>query len=215
VTCTPPIHGDTFLPVDAANHDNCARDPIGPLAPYDGERTGTWPASPREFLAVDAGTDFVGENCDRFADVTRRLYWTTLTMSYVARCETVLQPYPPAGIEFAGDGAGGSVLLGAWQVHRSYPGVGLPEAGAAIGVTLPEDLRATDLMVTGTVTGGDGPTLAANGEPLRATAGIGEFAATVPADVAEAYGEGRLVLRFADDAPVDLRLLSLRIEPAR
>lgn len=215
VTCTPPIVGDTFLPADAASHDDCATDPIGPLSPYDGHRAGTWPADPTTFLAVDAGTDFVGANCERFADVTRRLYWTTLTMSYVARCDLVLQPYPATGLMFAGDGTGGSVLLGAWQVHRSYPGVGLPDEPAAIGVTLPENLLGTDLVVSGTVTGREGLSLAANGEPLRVSTGAEAFTARVPADVAGAYGEGRLLIRLDDRDPTDLRLLTLRIEAAR
>ncbi len=66
--------------------------------------------------------------------------------------------------------------------------------------------------MTGTVTGGEGLELAANGASLRTTSSQDTFGARVPAEAASAYGEGRLVLRFADRAPTDLRLLTLRIE---
>lgn len=214
VTCSPPIQGDLFLPGSAANHSNCDRDRNGPLAPYDADRTGTWSAGPTEFLAVDAGTDFVGANCHRLADVTRRLYWTTLTMSYVATCDLVLQPYPLEGLEFAGDGTGGQVLLDDWQVHRGFPGVGLTDDGGGVGVTLPVELRGQDLVVSGTVLGGEGASMSANGEPVRVAAEPDGLAARVPADAADRYGEGLLILRFDDVAPVDLRLLTLRIDPA-
>jgi hypothetical protein len=217
VMCQPNSSGADFMRWSNDGRENCATDVIGPLAPYDGRRTGTWDASATEFLAVMSGVDRIGDNCERLDDVTRRMYWRTVTMSYVARCDLVVVDYPPGGMRFAGDGHDGSVLLGGWDVHRDRPGIGLRADSAELGFALPDWSVGRDLVLRGTALARDGIGLEVNGSPVEVS-GVGEeFAAPVPAEVAAAYGAGRLLITVSDtDATTDeaLRLLTLRVETA-
>ena len=216
VVCSPSYDDeDRFLPYSHEGHQDCGTDLIGPLSPYDDQRAATWSQDPTDFLAVDTGTDFVGDNCERLAAVTRGLYWRTVTMSYVARCDLVLEPYPSEGLTFTGAGTGGAVLLNGWSAHRSEPGIGLAHGTGSLGVTLPARLRTGALELRFTLTDPtSGLRLLANGVevPLR-TDGQDALAADLGADVVGAYGGGRLVLAFVDPAAGGtVRLLGLSLE---
>ena len=211
VVCQPHTEDGAFVPRSNDGRENCASHVVGPLAAYDDQRGGSWDAPPTEFLATVSGVDAIGDNCTRFADVTRRLWWRTVTMSYAARCDLVLEPYPDAGLDFDHGGDGGAVMLDGWAVHHDDPGIGLDRAEARLGFVLPAWARGHDLVLRGTATGREGLGLAVNGRPV-ATGGSGAtFEASVPAALAAAYGEDRLVVTVTD-ADADLRLLTMRIE---
>lgn len=89
VLCQPHLVDGDFVQRGNDGSADCSTDVIGPLAPYDAERSVAWDPAPGEWLAVVSGVDRIGENCTRLADVTRPMYWRTMTMSYVARCESV------------------------------------------------------------------------------------------------------------------------------
>lgn len=89
VTCQPHTEDGVFVRRSNDGTANCATDLIGPLAPYDDRRRGSWDASPDAFLVTMSGVDRIGANCTRLADVTRWRYWREVTMSYVARCDLV------------------------------------------------------------------------------------------------------------------------------
>lgn len=217
VVCSPSYDDeDRFVPYSHEGHQDCATDLIGPLSPYDDLRAATWSQDPTDFLAVDTGTEFVGDNCERLAEVTRRLYWRTVTMSYVARCDLVLEPYPSEGLTFTGAGTGGAVLLTGWSSHRAEPGIGLVQASGSLGVTLPERLRGDPLELRVTLTDAAAADLQlwANGVqvPLE-TDGDDVLRADLGTDVVEAYGAGRLVLTFVEPDPTGgVRLTGLRLE---
>lgn len=212
VVCQPNTVGDAFMRWSNDGRENCATDVIGPLAPYDDLRSGTWDASPTGFLAVMSGVDRVGENCARLDDVTRPMYWRTVTMSYVARCDLVVPDYPAGGMRFAGDGHDGSVLLGGWDVHRDRPGVGLREGSAELGFALPDRAGIGGLVVRGVALGATGLGLRANGTDLDVEVDGDEYSAAVPAEVVAAAGEGRFLVTVSD-TDGDLRLMTLEIEP--
>ncbi|MEJ7831899.1 MAG: hypothetical protein WKF79_03215 [Nocardioides sp.] len=208
VTCSPLLDEDRFLRRSHESSDDCAIDVVGPLAPYDDQRGSAPVTSPTSFLAIETGSDFVGSNCTRIAEVTRRLWWRTVTMSTVSRCDLLLEPYPPEGLAFAGDGSDGSVLLGGWDVHRSRPGVGIEGEVAELGFVLPDAGRGGDLTLTGSALGRDDLGVAVNDVtlPLRPLA-ADAFEVAVPAEVAESFGDGRLVVRLTG---AGVRLLDLR-----
>ncbi|GAB3196862.1 hypothetical protein GCM10027062_07070 [Nocardioides hungaricus] len=87
VLCQPYLVDGAFVRRGNDGGNDCSTDVIGPLAPYDSRRSGTWDAAPTQWLAIVSGGDRIGDNCTRLADVTRPMYWRTMTMSYVARCE--------------------------------------------------------------------------------------------------------------------------------
>jgi len=212
VSCQPHTEDGAFVPRSNDGRENCASYVVGPLAAYDDRRRGSWDAPPTEFLATVSGMDTIGDNCTRFADVTRHLWWRTVTMSYAARCDLVLEAYPDGGLDFAHGGNGGAVMLDGWAVHHDDPGIGLEQTRARLGFVLPPSARGHDLVLRGTATGRAGLGLRVNGRPV-ATVGTGDtFEARVPAALAAAYGEDRLVLAVTD-TDADLRLLTLRIEP--
>ena len=211
VTCQPNGSGADFMRWSNDGHEDCTTDPIGPLAPYDDLRSGTWPAPETEFLAVMSGVDRVGANCTRFADVTRRMWWRTMTMSYAATCELVTTDYPPGGLRFTSDGNGGSALLGGWSSSHVEPGVGLSRDSAEIGFTLPAWARGQDLVVALDVEGGHGVALEVNGEAVPVVGDGSSLRAEVPAAVAAQGGDGRLLVRVSD-ADRDVRVLGLRLE---
>ncbi|KQW53393.1 hypothetical protein ASC77_03675 [Nocardioides sp. Root1257] len=211
VTCQPNGAGDDFMRWSNDGHEDCTTDPIGPLAPYDDLRSGTWAAPETEFLAVMSGVDRIGANCTRFADVTRRMWWRTMTMSYAATCDLVTTGYPAGGLTFTSDGNGGSALLGGWSGGHVEPGVGLSRESAEIGFTLPAWARGEDLVVVLDVEGGHGVTLDVDGESVPVTGDDATLRAAVPAGLAARDGEGRLLVRVRD-ADHDVRVLGLRLE---
>ncbi|MCY7396638.1 MAG: hypothetical protein LH468_10895 [Nocardioides sp.] len=209
VTCTPRIDDtDRFLPRSEESREDCGTDPIGPLAPYDATRAVDRAISPDHFLAVDAGSAFVGQNCAPLHRVTRRLWWRTVTMSSVSECDLVLADYPAAGATFDGAGQGADYLRGAWSMLRPEPGAGLTGPGL-VGFTLPAGLADRPVVVTGTGLGVQGLSASANGWPVPVRTDGDAFAFDVPAAASAAYGGARLVLSLSDTAPADLRLLSL------
>lgn len=213
VTCSPLVEEDRFLRRSHEGDDNCATHIVGPLAPYDDQRAASSVTPPTAFLAVETGTDFVGSNCTRLGEVTRHLWWRTVTMSTVSRCDLTLEPYPPEGLAFAGDGSDGSVLLGGWDVHRARPGVGIADEFAELGFVVPDSLRGADLTLTGSALGREDLAVSVNGVGLPVgLLGSDEFAVPVPATVVESFGGGRLVVRLSGhDDDTGVRLLDLRL----
>lgn len=217
VVCQPHTEDGAFLRVSNDGRENCATYLVGPLAAYDDERRGSWEAAPTEFLATVSGVDRIGDNCTRFADVTRWLWWHRVTMSYAARCELVLEGYPAGGLDLDHGGNGGDVMLDGWAVHHDDPGIGLELDRAGLGFVLPDWARGHDLVLRGTALGRAGIGLKVNGSPVEVSGTGEEFAARVPATLAAAYGADRLLITVSDtDANTDeaLRLLTLRVETA-
>ncbi len=210
VVCQPHTEDGAFVPRSNDGRADCATDVIGPLAAYDDRRQGTWSAGPTEFLATMSGVDQIGDNCTRLADVTRWRYWREVTMSYLARCDLVLDDYPAGGLDVDGDGTGGAALLDGWSADHAGPGLALAADHARIGFALPEWARGHDLVLRGTVLGRAGAGLEVNGRPVAVGGSGDEIEATVPVTVAAAYGEDRLVIEVSD-ADHDLRLLTLRV----
>lgn len=216
VTCSPSTVDGRAVRYSRESHENCATDPVGPLAPYDDLRSGTWDAAPTRMLAVVTDADEVARNCSRTADVRRRLYWREVTMGYVAACDLHLEPYPVGGLDHDGGGRGGESLLGGWDIHGGARGVGVRDDVAWVGFTLPDAAEGERLEITGTATGAAGMRVQVNGEPVPTRVEPGDdedrFRATVPARVAAAYGDGRVLMGLADADPGDgvLRLLTLR-----
>lgn len=213
VLCQPNLVDGVFMRWSNDGRDNCATDVVGPLAPYDAERGGGWDAPITEFLAVTSGVDRIGENCTRIADVTRPMWWRTMTMSYVARCDLVVEQYPAGGLR---PGTGGTTQLGGWTSHPSQPGIGL-EGGAdgvaELGWELPTWARGTDLVLLGEGLGLSGVGIEVNGTPLAVTGSGEDLRVEVPADVAAAAGQDRLLVAVSDEDG-DLRLVALRMEVA-
>lgn len=71
VVCSPTKLDGVTMPFSHEGREQCANDPIGPLAPYDDLRDGGWPASRTSFLAVLTGGNLPGTNCEEIARVTR------------------------------------------------------------------------------------------------------------------------------------------------
>lgn len=212
VTCTPLTDDEgRYLRFSNDSHDDCATDPIGPLAPYDDLRSGSWDGGPTRFLAVQTGTSTIADNCTEIARVTRWLIWRPVTMSYVATCDLALEPYPAAGLSFDGAGEGSSYLLGGWSYRHGDPGIALTGSSASLGVQLPTDWHGS-LALDARVLDGDGLRLTVNGETLATRRDGDHLTATVPARTVAAYGERRLVVGLADPAG-DARLLSLDLTP--
>lgn len=207
VLCQPNLVDGVFMRWSNDGRDNCATDVVGPLAPYDAERSGDWDAPITEFLAVTSGGDRIGENCTRIADVTRPMWWRTMTMSHVARCDLVVVEYPEDGAP------GGGTQLGGWSSHASEEGVRLAAASAELGWELPSWARGTDLVLVGEARGRPGVAIAVNNTPLEVTGSGDAFRAEVPADVAAAAGEDRFLVSVSDEDG-DLRLVALRMEVA-
>ena len=208
VLCQPNLVDGVAMRWSNDGRDDCGSDVIGPLAPYDDERSGTWDAAPTRWLAVTSGTDRIGDNCTRLADVSRPMYWRTVTMSYVARCDLVVEDYAEGGFQ---PGTGDRYLLGGWTSHHAAAGFGLAGGRGEIGWTLPEAARGRDLVLSGEALGRPGIALAVNGTPVRVEGDGDAFHAPVSAGLAAAAGEGRLLVTVSD-ADGDLRLLSLRME---
>jgi hypothetical protein len=208
VLCQPNLVNGVFMRWGNDGRDNCDTSVIGPLAPYDAERSGSWDSSQTEWLAITSGVDRIGRNCTRLADVTRPMYWRTMTMSYVARCDLVVEEYPEGGLR---PGTGGSNLLGGWTSHHAEPGIGLEGESGEIGWELPDWARGTDLVLRGEALGRPGIGIEVNGTPLRVEGSGVEFHAAVPADVAGAAGEDRFLVTVSD-SDGDLRLISLSME---
>lgn len=204
VMCQPTSEDGVFMRRSNDGRENCATDVIGPLAPYDDLRSGSWASSPDQFLAVVSGVDRIGANCERLDDVTRPMWWRTVTMSYVARCDLVTVPYPEGGMQFAGDGHDTAVLLGGWDVHRDRPGIGIREGSAELGFTLPEWATGRDVVLSGEAQGAEGLGLRVNGADVDVEVVGDAWSAVVPA------GGDRLLVTVTADA--DVRLLSMRLE---
>jgi hypothetical protein len=215
VTCTPQIDdADRFLPRASESREDCGVDLIGPLAPYDDLRTGAAPAADgTSFLAVDAGSAFVGDNCEVVAQVTRRLWWREVPMSTVATCDLVLEPLPDDGrVDFAGDGSGAAYLRGSWTMNRALPGARLDATGGLVGFTSPGAADARDLVLVLTGAGLAGASATVNQEPVAVTGSDTELRVEVPGAVAAAHGDGRVVLSLSTPTPGETRLTRLEVE---
>ena len=208
VLCQPNLVNGVFMRWGNDGRDNCDTSVIGPLAPYDAERSGTWDSSQTQWLAITSGVDRIGDNCTRLADVTRPMYWRTMTMSYVATCDLVVEDYPEGGLT---PGTGGRNLLGGWSSHHDEPGIGLEGPSAELGWKLPDWALGTDLELSGEALGRPGLGIEVNGTPLRVEGSGDTFHADVSADLAAAAGEDRLLVTMSD-TDGDLRLLTLRME---
>jgi hypothetical protein len=208
VLCQPNLVDGVFMRWGNDGRDSCDTSVIGPLAPYDSERSGTWDSSQTRWLAVTSGVDRIGDNCARLADVTRPMYWRTMTMSYVATCDLVVEDYPEGGLT---PGTGGRNLLGGWSSHHAEPGIGLEGDSAEVGWRLPHWAVGKDLVLRGEALGRPGLGLEVNGTPLRVEGSGDSFHADVPADLAASAGEDRLLVTVSD-TDGDLRLMTLRME---
>lgn len=206
VMCQPNNAGADFMRWSNDGRENCATDVIGPLAPYDDLRRGSWDAVPTAFLAVMSGVDRIGANCERLDDVTRPMYWRTVTMSYVARCDLVVVDYPAGGMRFAGDGHDTSVLLGGWDVHRDRPGIGVRDGRAELGFALPAWAAGHDVVLVGEALGADGLGLQVNGTDVDVEVDGETWTADVP------EGDDRLLVTVT--AGEDVRLLTMRLQDA-
>lgn len=214
VVCTPRIDAeDRFLPSASESRRECTSDPVGPLAPYAATRAGAPLTDPTRFVAVDAGSAFVGRNCEPLHRITRHLWWRTVTMSSVSDCDLALADYPVEGVRFDGAGSGADYLRGDWEMLREDPGAGLTGRSGLVGLTLPDDLAGRALSVTGAALGAAAMSATANGTAVPVTTDGDLYRLDVPASVAGAYGERRLLLTVSDAAPLDLRLLSLAVHP--
>ncbi|WP_300401219.1 hypothetical protein [Nocardioides sp.] len=213
VTCTPQIDDDErFLPRSSESREDCSVDLIGPLAPYDALRpVAAGDPDPARFVAVDAGSAFVGSNCDVLEQVTRRLWWREVPMSTVARCDLVLEPLPGDGrVAFAGDGSGAAYLRGSWAMNRALPGAGLGAESGEIGFALPTD-ATSGLSLSLSGTGLAGASLAANGAPLTVLGDDVSLHAEMSPAVVSLLDAGRVVLTLSTPTPGALRLTDLRV----
>ncbi len=204
VTCSPSRTHGAFLRRSEESNDDCGSILVSPLSAYDDTRRGHWDGGPTEFLAVNQGSATVGTNCTKLGAITRRLWWRTLTMSTVSRCELVLIP-DPGPITFDGDGGGSTVMLGGWTQHPSIKAARvLPGAQAQIGFMTPHE-GALTLRAQGSAI----DAISVNGTPLTLTPEADGVSAQIPAEVAASWG-GRLVLTFGAGA-TELRLASLSV----
>ncbi|MEN8672499.1 hypothetical protein [Nocardioides sp.] len=215
VTCTPQIDADErFLPRSSESREDCSVDLIGPLAPYDALRPAeVGDPDPRRFVAVDAGSAFIGSNCDVLDQVTRRLWWREVPMSTVARCDLVLEPLPGDGrVSFDGDGTGADYLRGSWGMNQALPGAGLEARSSEIGFALPAgSTPGLSLSLSGT--GLAGAFLAANGAPLAVLGDDVSLRAEMSPAVLSLLGAGRVVLTLSTPTPGALRLTDLHVAP--
>jgi hypothetical protein len=199
----------------AENSADCRTDPAGSLAPFhlpvseaDGEEVQD------TFLAVFNRGQAVGDNCRELASVTRGLYFSRRVMSTVARCDLVLNPYPPDGVELRPDGVGAEYLLGGWTAHPIRPGVQLRDPAGSLGFELPAGWDGADLRLRLMGESADVPDVRVNNEPVDVAAEGGAWVADVPASVAAAMGEGRIVVTLvAGDSP-GLTLTRAQVERA-
>jgi len=216
VTCTPQIDDDErFLPRSSESREDCSVDLIGPLAPYDGRRpvaAGQHP-DPARFVAVDAGSAFVGSNCEVLEQVTRRLWWREVPMSTVAGCDLVLEPLPGDGrVAFAGDGSGAVYLRGSWAMNRALPGAGLEAESGEISFAVPAD-ASSGLSLSLDGDGLAGASLAANSTSLAVLGDDVSLRAELSPTVVALLGAGRVVLTLSTPMPGALRLTDLRVAP--
>jgi hypothetical protein len=210
VTCSPASDEEgRFLRTSREGRFDCGTDVIGPLAAYDDLRSGTWEVSPTSFLVIEAGRSAIGSNCTQLADVRRWLFWRHVEMGYVAECDLVLPSFPDEGMDFEG-GAGSGNLLGGWSIHQSDRGIGLRDEPAELGFALPSADAGQPITLAGTALGAAGMSVEVNGEPVDVHVEGDAFQVEVPAGTTAAYGEGRVVVGFAD-ADGDLRVLTLRL----
>jgi hypothetical protein len=204
VTCTPEIDAeDRFLPRAGESREDCRVDLIGPLAPYADLAAGTPATDPTRFVAIDAGSAFVGDNCEVVAQVTRRLWWRDVPMSTVASCDLVLEPLPSdARVAFDGDGTGSAYLRGAWTLNRAAEGALLDAPRALVGFTLPPAVAPGPDRITVTLRGSGlaGTRAEVAGRPVAAGGSDDVLVIEVPAAAVAALGDGRVVLELV--APV-------------
>ena len=225
VVCSPRRNADGDLwRFSRDGHDDCSGALVSPLSAYVDERGAPPGGTGTRWAAVVTATDQDPENCTRTAEVSRRLWFETLVMSFVAQCDLRLEDYPVDGMSFDGFGRDTQVSLGGWDLHPTRPGMGLqasstPRSPAALGVTLPPRLQDLPLRLHGRALGAEGLRVWVNGARLRPTVDGADWSTRVPAPVAGALGEGRLVVEVADAATEpgqvpDLRLLDLALDPA-
>ena len=212
VTCSPSRDADGgFRPYSHESHDDCARDPVGPLMPYADERDGPGLGSPTQFAAVVTGTDRDADNCEREAEVTRRLWWRELTMSWTAVCDLEPTAYPVGGLRLDGAGHDAAALLDGWDLHRARVGAGVRGESASLAVTLPPRLRARPLALEATGVGSGSLALHVNGRELSTSTAGRTVTAQVPAELVAAYRFGRLVVDVTRTDDRQVRLLTLRL----
>ena len=212
VTCSPSRDADGgFRPYSHESHDDCTRDPVGPLMPYAAERDGPGLGSPTQFAAVVTGTDREADNCEREAEVTRRLWWRELTMSWTAVCDLEPTAYPVGGLRLDGAGHDAAALLDGWDLHRARVGAGVRGQSASLAVALPPRLRARPLALEARAVGSGSLALHVNGRELPTSTAGRTVTARVPAELVAAYRFGRLVVDVTRTDDRQVRLLTLRL----
>jgi hypothetical protein len=190
---------------------DCRTDEIGTI-----ESLRDWEVDPlgspaKPFTALVPGYSVVGDNCTVTGEVLRRLLWKRQVVGRSLRCDLYLHDYPAAGLLFGPDGEGALHLLGGWTSRLDRPGVQLLDDAGSLGAVLPADLRNRDLTLR---LGLDGPlreVLVDDAPVALEASGDGVLEAVVPAAVAGALGEGRLVVTVVGRAgAVTLHALELR-----
>ena len=212
VTCSPSRDesGD-FRAYSHESHDDCAGDPVGPLMPYADERDGPGLGSPTQFAAVVTGSDRGAANCEREAEVTRRLWWRELTMSWTGVCDLQPATYPVGGLRLDGAGHDASALLDGWDLHPARVGAGVRGDSASLAVSLPPRLRARPLALEATAIGSGHLRLRVNGRELPTTTSGRSVTARVPAPLVAAYRQGRVLVDVSRTDDRQVRLLTLRL----
>ncbi len=212
VICSPSRDDDGgFRPYSHESHDDCAGDPVGPLMPYAGGRAGPGLGSPTQFAAVVSGSDRDATNCAREAEVTRRLWWRELTMSWTAVCDLEPAPYPVGGLRLDGAGHDAAALLDGWDLHPARVGAGVRAGSATLAVSLPPRMRGRPLSLEATAIGSGHLALRVNGRDLPTSTSGRTVTTRVPAELVAAYRFGRLVVDVDRTDDHRVRLLTLRL----
>ncbi len=157
------------------------------------------------FLAeVNRYGSTVPDGCSAVHEVTRPLFGQDVLMSAVSRCSIPLLPYPEGGISSA-DGAARGYAITGW-----VPPVGDPvrsyRVPATVAFVLPTDDRATDLRLSlrlrsaETVAEPITAVVRVNGSPVaerRVSPSTSGLVVTVPAAVADTFGDGRVYVEIS------------------
>jgi len=221
LVCTPVLgQGGTywrFSPLAfplAARANDCRRDPISPVGPY------LPPSDPSAYPLdsfLEVSSEFFGDstNCTVLAEVTRTPYFTPRRINEVSRCELALRPYPAGGVELdANDEDTTTYLLGDWTGRHDRPGVSVLGATGALGFALDDGASAGVSLVFDTAGDGDAD-VEVNGTHIRPRlVAPGEWHARVPGAVADALGDGRLVVSWTPQDP-EWSLLAVSLEYSR
>lgn len=220
LTCTPVLAADDaylrYSPLAyplAARANDCRRDPISPVAPYLGTSSpATYPLD--SFLEVSTELFPETTNCDVLAEVTRTPYFSEQRISEVSRCDLALRPYPDGGLDLEDpDQDPTSFLLGEWTDRPDRPGLEVLGESGALGFTLEPGALSGGVDLVHASTGDGAAAVSVNGQPVTSSqVGDGRWQARVPGSVADALGDGRVVVSWAPQ-DAEWSLLSVSVTP--